>query len=206
MDPVRVEVHALRHLNGDVVDYTVAPSARVAGQTLRDLALPDGAAVMLVVRGEAVVVPRGTTALRPGDHVFMAVRTDLQPLMDRLFDPDARTPPLAPDLAVEFVRTTTFGQLHRFFGLPAPTWSERTLADALGDDTPHLGPFMLAPGSEPDLARLTVAPVAAATDEAAEADDSNPDAAPHDPAPEALGAEPEESDPDGPGLPPLLSR
>ena len=203
---VRVEVHALRHLNGDVVDYTVAPSARVAGQTLRDLALPDGAAVMLVVRGEAVVVPRGTTALRPGDHVFMAVRTDLQPLMDRLFDPDARTPPLSPDLAVEFVRTTTFGQLHRFFGLPAPTWSERTLDDALGDDTPHLGPFMLAPGSEPDLARLTVAPVAAVTDEAAEADDADPGAAPHDPASEALGMEPEESAPYGPGLPPPLSR
>ena len=80
------------------------------------------------------------------------------------------------------------------------------MADALGDDTPHLGPFMLAPGSEPDLARLTVAPVAAVTDEAAEADDADPGAAPHDPASEALGMEPEESAPYGPGLPPPLSR
>ncbi len=156
--PVRVEVHALRHLNGDVVDYTVAPSARVAGQALRDLALPEGAAVMLVVRGEAVVVPRGTTELRPRDHVFVAVRSDLMPLVDRLFDPDAETPPLAPDLAIEFVRTATLGQLHRFFGLPAPTWSERTLEEVLGDDEPRVGPFALAPGSELDLARLTVAP------------------------------------------------
>ncbi len=154
--PVRVELHALRELDGDVVDYTVAPSARVAGQALRDLALPDGAAVTLVVRDGHIVVPRGPTELRPGDHVFVAVRSELQPLVDRLFDPDAATPPLAPGLAVEFPATSTLGQLHRFFGLPAPTWSERTLDESLDDGGPGLGPFVLGPGSEPGLVRLTV--------------------------------------------------
>jgi cell volume regulation protein A len=157
--PVRVELHALRDLDGDVVDYTVAPSARVAGQHLRDLALPDGSAVTLVVRDGRVVVPRGATALRPGDHVFVAVRTDLRPLLDRLFDPDAETPPLAPDLTVEFAAAATLGQLHRFFGLAAPTWSERTLAEVAGDDPPRVGPFAVGLGSEPDLVRLTLAPV-----------------------------------------------
>src|SRR5690606_6817023 len=40
--PVSVEINALRRVNGEIVEYTVAPSARVAGQALRDLALPDG--------------------------------------------------------------------------------------------------------------------------------------------------------------------
>ncbi|OZC02446.1 potassium/proton antiporter [Rubricoccus marinus] len=170
--PVSVEIHALRHLNGDVVDYTVPPSARVAGQALRDLALPDGAAVMLVVRGEAVIVPRGPTTLRPGDHVFVAVRSDLQPLVDRLFDPAAETPPLAPGLAIEFARSATLGQLHRFFGLPAPTWSERTLGEALGGDEPRVGPFRLSPGTEPDLVRLLVEPPAPPPDAAVESTDA----------------------------------
>lgn len=156
--PVRVELHALRHLDGDVVDYTVPPSARVAGQRLRDLALPDGSAITLVVRDGRVVVPRGATALVPGDHVFAAVRSDLRPLLDRLFDPDAETPPLVPGLSVEFAADATLGQLHRFFGLPAPTWSERTLATVAHDDPPRIGPFLLRPGSEPDLVRLTLAP------------------------------------------------
>ena len=34
-----VEVHSLRHLAGDIGDYTVIPSARIAGRALRELAL-----------------------------------------------------------------------------------------------------------------------------------------------------------------------
>ena len=87
---------ALRHVDGEIVDYTVAPSARVAGRLLRELALPDGVAVALVVRGAEVVVPRGATALRPGDHVFVAVHDRLRPLVDALFDPDSPGAPARP--------------------------------------------------------------------------------------------------------------
>ena len=37
--PLSVEINALRHVDGEIVDYTVAPAARVAGQVLRDLGL-----------------------------------------------------------------------------------------------------------------------------------------------------------------------
>ena len=55
--PVTVEINALRDVDGEIVEYTVAPSARVAGQRLRDLALPDGSLVTLVVRGDETFVP-----------------------------------------------------------------------------------------------------------------------------------------------------
>ncbi len=168
--PLTVEISALRSVEGDIVDYTVAPSARVAGQQLRALALPDGAAATLVVRGQTVIVPRGSTALRPGDHVFVAMHRRLKPFIDRLFDPMAETPDLPAGLALAFHGGTTLGQLHRFFGLPAPTWSEVTLSEALVDPTcgtpPRLGPFVLAPGDEEGFVVVTHEPRFARADEA----------------------------------------
>ncbi|MDT7858395.1 potassium/proton antiporter [Rubrivirga sp. S365] len=174
--PVTVELHALRHVDGDVVDYTVAPSARVAGQMLRDLVLPDGVAVTLVVRDGAVVVPRGGTALRTGDHVFVVARTQLKPLVDRLFDPEARTPPLAPGLTLAFPAETTLGQLHRFFGLPGPTWSTDTVGDLLADAgaSDHLGCFHVAHAGDPEFVQVTYAPQEAPVGEAPETVSAGP--------------------------------
>lgn len=154
--PVSVELNTLRHLDGEIVDYTVAPSARVAGQQLRNLALPDGVAMTLVVRGDAVIVPRGATALRPGDHVFVATQARARPLLDRLFDPGAETPPLAPGLTLNFPAAATVGQLHRFFGLPGPTWSETTLGDVLdAGGAPPGSPFRLEPADEDGYVTIT---------------------------------------------------
>lgn len=155
--PLSVEINALRHVDGEIVDYTVAPSARVAGQRLRDLTMPDGVLVTLVVRGTEVIMPRGATQLRPGDHVFITLRRRLKPLMDRLFDPYAETPPLAPGLRLAFRADATRGQLHRFFGLPGPTWSEEPIGDLLREDgTPvRLGPFLVTPADEPEFVTLT---------------------------------------------------
>lgn len=88
-----VELHALRQVDGEIVDYTVKPGAPVAGRQLRELALPDGVLVSLIVRGREVVMPRGPTTIEPGDHVFVALRTQLQPLIDRLFDPAGAASP-----------------------------------------------------------------------------------------------------------------
>jgi len=173
--PLSVEISALRDVDGEIVDYTVAPSARVAGQELRALALPDGTAATLVVRGDALIVPRGSTALRPGDHVFVAMHRPLKPLVDRLFDPMAGTPDLPDGLALTFHAATTLGQLHRFFGLPAPTWSGVTLGEALAGDAhgtpPRLGPFVLSAADEPDYVVVTHVP-------GADPADAMPDAIP----------------------------
>lgn len=160
--PLSVEIIALRHVDGEMVDYTVPPSARVAGQALRDLALPDGALVTLVVRGTEVIMPRGATALRPGDHVFVAMRSRLKPVIDRLFDPGAETPPLEHGLVLNFRKTTTIGQLHRFFGFPGPTWSTQTLDAVLAqaaDAAPaRFGPFLLSSATEEDYVTITLVP------------------------------------------------
>jgi cell volume regulation protein A len=42
-----VEINALRQVDGEIIDYTVKTRTHVAGQRLRDLALPDGVVVSL---------------------------------------------------------------------------------------------------------------------------------------------------------------
>ncbi len=116
-----VEINALRRVDGEILDYTVKARTQVAGQRLRDLALPDGVVVSLIVRGREVVMPRGTTVLMPGDHVFVAMRIQLEPLINRLFEVDPEPPEFPRDLVLSFHAATTVEQLLGFYGLPLPT-------------------------------------------------------------------------------------
>ncbi len=154
-----VEINALRQVDGEIVDYTVKPKAQVAGQQLRDLALPDGVLVTLILRGREVVMPRGSTALDPGDHVFVAMRTSLQPLIDRLFDPDPEPSSLPAHGLLTFSAAATLEQLLRFYCLPLPEEiSARTAARSLGSlladaaplDGLRIGALGIQAGADPD--------------------------------------------------------
>ncbi len=154
-----VEINALRRVDGEIVDYTVKAGAPVAGRHLRDLALPDGVLVTLILRGRDVVMPRGTTALEPGDHVFVALRTCLEPFINRLFDPDPEPPSLPGDVLLSFHTATTLQQLHRFLGLSLPaeierSTAERSLGSLLRDrapgDTVRIGALAIQAGADPE--------------------------------------------------------
>jgi cell volume regulation protein A len=154
-----VEINALRRVDGEIVDYTVKAGAPVAGRQLRDLALPDGVLVTLILRDRDVVMPRGTTALEPGDHVFVALRISLEPFIDRLFDPDPEPPPLPGDVPLSFHAATTLQQLHRFLGLPLPAAiercsAERSLGSLLRDRAPgdavSFGALEIQAGADPE--------------------------------------------------------
>ncbi len=49
----------------------IAPDSPVVGRTLSELPLPDDAVVMLIVRGDRLVAPRGGTRFAAGDHAFV---------------------------------------------------------------------------------------------------------------------------------------
>lgn len=80
-----VELVSLREFPGEFVWHFVHPVSAVAGAWVRDLSLPDGSLVVLIVRGEQVVVPRGDTRLEPGDQVCAFVTPDARGLLDLLF-------------------------------------------------------------------------------------------------------------------------
>jgi cell volume regulation protein A len=65
--------------------YYVEPSFAVAGEMLRDIPFPEGAAVSVVERDGVLIAPNGDMKLLPGDHVFvLANRTD-RPFIELLF-------------------------------------------------------------------------------------------------------------------------
>lgn len=53
------------------VSVFIAPDSAVVGRTLSELPLPEDAVVMLIVRGNELVAPRGGTTLAAGDHAFL---------------------------------------------------------------------------------------------------------------------------------------
>lgn len=51
--------------------FFIGPDSPVAGHTVQELALPGDAALMLIVRDQQLIAPRGHTALQVGDHAFV---------------------------------------------------------------------------------------------------------------------------------------
>jgi cell volume regulation protein A len=80
-----LEIVSRDPLAGEVLSFYVEPASAVAGSAIADLPFPEGATVMLVVRGHELVPPRGPTVLLPGDHVYVFVRPDEKGLVHLLF-------------------------------------------------------------------------------------------------------------------------
>lgn len=159
--PITVEINALRHVDGDIVEYRVASASPVVGKTLRELALPYEVTVTLVVRGNEVIMPRGRTVLMPGDQVFVAMRKKIKPLLDCLFDTCAEPFVLHPGQNIVFRADHTVSHLCSFFSLACPLDSEHTLGSLLaeaGSGQPcRLGPFLVTPGTDAGLVTLIYA-------------------------------------------------
>lgn len=165
--PITVEINALRHVDGDIVEYRVASASPVAGKALRDLALPYEVTVTLVVRGSEVIMPRGRTVLTPGDQVFVAMRKKVKPLLDCLFDTCTEPFALLPGQSIVFRADHTVRQLCAFFSLACPMESDDALGSLIADPEPgqlrRLGPFLVTSGTDEGLVTLIYSPDETAT-------------------------------------------
>ena len=80
-----LEIVSRDPLAGEVLSFYVEPASAVAGSAIADLPFPEGATVMLIVRGSELVPPRGPTPLEPGDHVYVFARPGEKALVQLLF-------------------------------------------------------------------------------------------------------------------------
>lgn len=80
-----LEIVSRDPLAGEVLSFYVERESAVAGATLADLPFPEGARVMLIVRGRELVPASGQTVLGPGDHVHVFARPDDKPFVLLLF-------------------------------------------------------------------------------------------------------------------------
>lgn len=133
--PVTVEVSSLQQVDADIVSYLVKPNARVANRKLKDLGLPAEMVVAMIVRGQDLVVPKGSTLILPGDHVYVTLRPSARWLLDHVFSPGA-----SPLLAEPLRGSMTLAELEQHHGLPLP-----------GERNSTLGQYLLAELGRPAL-------------------------------------------------------
>lgn len=128
---VTLEITSLRDVDVDIVEYTLREDALATGRRIRELAMPDGALVAMVVRGDQLVAPRGSTQLLAGDQVFVLLRPSARWLVDRAFS--ARGPGIAApqDVAFPLRGQTRLSELEEFFGISVGAAAEGTLDEFL---------------------------------------------------------------------------
>lgn len=153
--PVTLEISSLRHVNGEIVDYAIGDDSRAAGKLVRELALPEGAVIAMIARGNQIVPPQGSTKILPHDHVILVLRPGLQPLVSQVFASISDVRGLIPEMLEFPLRgTTTVAKLEEFYGIhinapPTSTLTELlnhelgTLTPAVGESV-QLGPLMLS--------------------------------------------------------------
>lgn len=144
--PVTLEINSLRHVNGEIVDYAVGEDSRAAGRLVKDLALPEGAVIALISRGDEIIPPQGKTRIEAGDHAILVLRRGTQPLVNQIFgrSPDARgTIPAILEFPLR--ASTTVGELQQLYSITVNAPPERTLGELVRYE---LGIENLATGQE----------------------------------------------------------
>ncbi len=66
-----IDISSERPIREAQLNLFIGPAAPALGRTLLELALPEDAAVMLIVRGDHLIAPRGATRFELGDHAFV---------------------------------------------------------------------------------------------------------------------------------------
>ncbi len=132
--PVTLEINSVRHLDGDIVEYRVEPDAPAAGRRVRELALPESALIAMIAREGEIIPPRGSTRIRSDDYVFVVMKADVRPVVDRMFVPRPLTlsePPKILELPMD--ARTRVGDLEDFYGIHLDPDPERTLGDLMSE-------------------------------------------------------------------------
>ncbi len=142
--PLTLEISSLRHVNGEVVDYSVGDDSRAAGRLVKELSLPDGAVIALIARGEQIIPPKGSTRITAGDHVILVLGPGVQPLVSQIFGRDSDARGLIP-ATIEFPlrASATVRELQEFYSIEIDASGECTLAEllrrALKKQSPAIG-------------------------------------------------------------------
>lgn len=129
---ISLEITSLRDVEGDIVEYTVFEDSLAAGRHVRDLKLPDGAVLAMVVRQREIIPPRGSTRIEAGDHAFIVLRPGVRALVDRLFRRHREPAPTIPaETEFPLRGDTRVAELSEFYGIQLDAAPDTTLHDLL---------------------------------------------------------------------------
>jgi cell volume regulation protein A len=80
-----LEITAMQPFRGEIHSYFIDPTLAVSNVALASIRFPANSAVILVVRGQELIAPRGNTVLTPGDHVYVLCTASDRPYVQLLF-------------------------------------------------------------------------------------------------------------------------
>ena len=83
--PTALALNSREPLKGLLLSFHVDGILAVSGLTIGDLELPDGSAVILVVRDQTLMPPRPELTLEAGDQVYVVARPEDRALVQLLF-------------------------------------------------------------------------------------------------------------------------
>jgi cell volume regulation protein A len=135
---VSLEITSLKHVDGDIVDFTLGSDSHAVGRTIQELSLPDGVVVAMVARGQKIVPPKGATELAAGDHVFVVLRPELRQLVERAFGPDPESAEMLLELGEFPLRGgARVADLEEYYGVELDAPGDTTLAELFGSRLPR---------------------------------------------------------------------
>lgn len=86
-----LEITALNDIDIEIVEYTLSEVSRVSGRSLSHAALPESVVVAMITRGPSIIPPRGSTKLKPNDHLFVVLKPANRPFVDLVFTATDKT-------------------------------------------------------------------------------------------------------------------
>lgn len=136
--PATLEITALGDVDADIVEYILGDTCRAAGRRLSQMALPDSTVVAMITRQQTVIPPRGSTTLEAGDHLFVVLRPETRPFVDRVFSSHVGEAVVAmlPAAELRLKGTTRIEDLLRCYGIDLAIEGGLTLDQVLRR---HLG-------------------------------------------------------------------
>lgn len=83
--PAVLEIEGQHAFKTLIHSYSVDEALSVTGLPLSEIPVPSDSAVMMLIRGEELIAPRGDTVLTPGDHVYLLVAPEDTAFVQLLF-------------------------------------------------------------------------------------------------------------------------
>ena len=78
-------VATLKGISAEALELSVGPDSPIAGRTLMDAEFPKGAVLGALIRGGAVIMPRGRDVVEPGDRAIVFALPEAIADIERLF-------------------------------------------------------------------------------------------------------------------------
>lgn len=80
-----LEIISVAEIGVDIVKYSLCRSSRAIGRRIARMALPDGVVVAMIMRGNKVIPPRGSTWLQEGDQPFVVHSPEARDFVEYAF-------------------------------------------------------------------------------------------------------------------------